>query len=38
MRSRRRIVQQLEAAQSPRHREMLQVALGELDAELSRLA
>ncbi len=35
--SRRRVVQQLEAAQSPRHREMLQAALIDLEAELSRL-
>jgi len=37
MLSRRRIVQQLEAARSPRHREMLQAALLDLDAKLSRL-
>jgi len=37
MLSRQRILQQLEAAHSPRHREMLQAALLDLDARISRL-
>jgi hypothetical protein len=36
--SRRRVLQQLDAAQNPRHREMLQAALADLDAQLQRLA
>jgi len=35
--SRQRVLQQLQAAHHPRHREMLQAALAELDAQLSRL-
>ena len=35
--SRKRVWEQLQAAQSPRHREMLQAALAELDERLSRL-
>ena len=35
--SRKRVLEQLQAAQSPRHREMLQAALAELDERLSRL-
>jgi hypothetical protein len=34
--SRHRVVQQLEAAANPRHRQMLEAALAELDAQLSR--
>lgn len=33
--SRQRIVQQLEAASNPQHRNMLEAALAELDAQLS---
>jgi hypothetical protein len=32
--SRQRVLQQLEAASNPRHREMLQAALADLDAQL----
>ena len=35
--SRRRIVQQLQSVQNPRHRQMLESALSELDARLARL-
>ena len=35
--SRQRVLQQLNAAQNPRHREMLQAALADLDAKLTRL-
>jgi hypothetical protein len=35
--SRRRIRQQLQSAQNPRHRQMLEGALAELDARLARL-
>jgi hypothetical protein len=35
--SRRRVLQQLEAVQNPRHRQMLEIALSELDARLARL-
>jgi hypothetical protein len=35
--SRQRVLQQLEAAQNPNHRKMLQTALAELDAQLARL-
>ena len=35
--SRQRVLQQLEIAQNPRHREMLQSALADLDARLARL-
>jgi hypothetical protein len=35
--SRQRVLQQLEAVQNPRHREMLQAALADLDAQLKRL-
>jgi hypothetical protein len=35
--SRRRIEQQIQATQSPRHREMLLAALTELDTQISRL-
>lgn len=35
--SRQRVLQQLNAAQNPRHREMLQSALADLDAQLARL-
>ncbi|HEX3352249.1 MAG: hypothetical protein ACRD3H_13665 [Terriglobales bacterium] len=35
--SRRRILQQLQSVQNPRHREMLQSALSELDARLARM-
>lgn len=35
--SRRRIRQQLQSAQNPRHRQMLESALAELDARLARL-
>ena len=34
--SRTRIVQQLEAATNPRHRQMLESALADLDAQLSK--
>ncbi len=36
--SRQRVLQQLQAAQSPYHRQMLQNALADLDARLSQLA
>ena len=32
--SRRRVMQQMEVVTNPRHREMLQAALGDLDAQL----
>ncbi len=35
--SRQRVLQQLEAAQNPRHRDMLQSALADLDMQLARL-
>jgi hypothetical protein len=35
--SRRRVLQQLQAAQNPRHRQMLEIALSELDERLARL-
>jgi hypothetical protein len=35
--SRKRVLQQLQAAQNPIHRNMLEAALGELDAQLARL-
>lgn len=35
--SRKHVQQQLQAAQSPRHRQMLESALDELDARLARL-
>lgn len=38
MLSRQRVLQQLETAQNPRHREMLRRALADLDAQLARLA
>lgn len=37
MLSRQRVLQQLEAARNPRHREMLQSALADLEARLTRL-
>src|ERR1700676_992366 len=37
MLSRQRVLQQLDAAQNPRHREILQNALADLDAQLARL-
>lgn len=36
--SRQRVLQQLEAAQNPRHRQLLQAELADLDVKLSRLA
>jgi hypothetical protein len=35
--SRKRVLQQLQAAHNPIHRKMLEAALGELDAQLARL-
>jgi hypothetical protein len=35
--SRKRVLQQLEASQNPRHRQMLENALAELDAKLGKL-
>jgi hypothetical protein len=35
--SRQRVLQQLEAAQNPRHREILKTALADLDEQLARL-
>ena len=35
--SRQRVLQQLQIAQNPNHRKMLEAALGELDAQLARL-
>jgi hypothetical protein len=35
--SRRRVVQQLDEVQNPRHRQMLETALAELDERLTRL-
>jgi hypothetical protein len=35
--SRRRILQQLESVQNPRHRQMLESALADLDARFARL-
>jgi len=35
--SRRRVLQQLQTVQNPRHRQMLQVALSDLDAQLARM-
>ena len=37
MLSRQHVLQQLEAAQNPRHCELLQRALADLDAQLARL-
>ena len=37
MLSRQHVLQQLEAAQSPRHREILQSALADLDTQLAQL-
>jgi hypothetical protein len=37
MLSRQRVLQQLDAAQNPRHREILQRALADLDLQLARL-
>ena len=37
MLSRRRVLQQLQAAQKPQHRQMLERALADLDAQLTRL-
>ena len=37
MLSRQHVLQQLEAAQNPRHREVLQSALTDLDAQIARL-
>jgi hypothetical protein len=35
--SRRRVLQQLQSVQNPRHRQMLEGALSELDARLARM-
>ena len=35
--SRRRLLQQLETAQNPRHRQMLEAALADLDAQIAQL-
>jgi hypothetical protein len=35
--SRQHVLQQLQAAQNPRHREMLQNALADLDSQIARL-
>jgi hypothetical protein len=35
--SRRRVLQQLESVQNPRHRQMLESALSELDGRLARM-
>jgi hypothetical protein len=35
--SRQRVLQQLQEVQNPRHREMLEIALSELDQRLARL-
>ena len=35
--SRKHLLQQLDAAQNPRHREMLQAALADLDAQIAQL-
>ena len=35
--SRRSVLQQLQAVQNPRHRQMLEIALAELDERLARL-
>jgi hypothetical protein len=35
--SRRRVLQQLQAVQNPRHRQMLEIALSDLDERLARL-
>jgi len=35
--SRKRVLQQLQAAQNPFHRKMLEAALGDLEAQLARL-
>jgi hypothetical protein len=35
--SRKNVLQQLEAAQNPRHREILDSALADLDAQIARL-
>jgi len=35
--SRRRVLQQLQAVENPRHRQMLEIALAELDERLARL-
>ena len=36
--ARQRVLQQIEAAQNPRHRQLLQEALADLDSKLKRLA
>lgn len=35
--SRQRVLQQLEAAQSPNHRQMLETALADLDSQIAKL-
>ncbi len=35
--SRRRVLQQLQSVQNPRHRQMLESALSDLDARLARM-
>jgi hypothetical protein len=35
--SRRRVLQQLQAVENPRHRQMLEMALSELDEQLARM-
>ena len=35
--SRRRVLQQLQSAENPRHRQMLEIALSELDERLTRM-
>jgi hypothetical protein len=35
--SRRRVLQQLQAVQNPRHRQMLEIALAELDERMARV-
>ena len=35
--SRRRVLQQLQTAENPRHRQMLEIALAELEGRLARL-
>jgi len=37
MLSRQHVLQQLQAAQNPRHREIMQLALADLDAQLAQL-
>ena len=36
--SRQRVLQQLEAAQNPNHRQMLETALADLDSQIAKLA